>query len=221
MDMQMSMMDGLEATRAIRALPGWQATPILALTANAFSEDRRACVEAGMNDVIVKPIMVDAFYATLLRALMEPARAAPSAPRSRDAEGPAGNAALGDAAGKVTLARLAEVPGQDFVVGLQFLKGNTGKYLELMQVFVNGHKQDMAKLATSLAAGDQATARRLVHTLHSVAATLGANGIASAARLLDDALRADPSGRQMLAELAPEMQSIRDGFEALVAALSG
>jgi HPt (histidine-containing phosphotransfer) domain-containing protein len=101
------------------------------------------------------------------------------------------------------------------------LKGNTGKYLELMQVFVNGHKQDMAKLATSLAAGDQATARRLVHTLHSVAATLGANGIASAARLLDDALRADPSGRQMLAELAPEMQSIRDGFEALVAALSG
>jgi PAS domain S-box-containing protein len=70
MDMQMPMMDGLEATRAIRSLPGWQATPILALTANAFNEDRRACVEAGMNDVIVKPIMVDAFYATLLRALM-------------------------------------------------------------------------------------------------------------------------------------------------------
>jgi CheY-like chemotaxis protein len=77
MDMQMPLMDGLEATRAIRALPGWQATPILALTANAFEDDRRACVEAGMNGFITKPMVVDAFYATLLRALMAPARAAP------------------------------------------------------------------------------------------------------------------------------------------------
>ena len=220
MDVQMPLMDGLEATRAIRALPGWQATPILALTANAFNEDRRACVEAGMNDVILKPIMVDAFYAALLRALMEPARAAPSAPSSRDAEGPTGSSALDDAVGKATLARLAEVPGQDFVVGLQSLRGNTDKYLELMQQFVDGHAQDMAKLATSLATDDRATARRLVHTLQGVAATLGANGIASAARLLDGALRADPSGRQVLAELAPEMQSIRNAFEALAAALS-
>jgi CheY-like chemotaxis protein len=69
MDMQMPEMSGLEATRAIRELPGWATQPILALTANAFDDDRLACKAAGMNDFIVKPINVDALYSTILKWL--------------------------------------------------------------------------------------------------------------------------------------------------------
>jgi two-component system sensor histidine kinase/response regulator len=64
--MQMPVMGGLEATRAIRALPDWHRRPILALTANAFDEDRLACKAAGMNDFIVKPVDANALYATIL-----------------------------------------------------------------------------------------------------------------------------------------------------------
>ena len=69
MDIQMPVMSGLAATRAIRALPGWQRRPILALTANAFDEDRQACRACGMDDFIVKPVDARALYTTLLRWL--------------------------------------------------------------------------------------------------------------------------------------------------------
>jgi CheY-like chemotaxis protein len=67
MDMQMPVMDGLDATRQIRQLPGHQATPILAMTANAFAENKDQCFEAGMDDFIAKPVIPEMLYETLLK----------------------------------------------------------------------------------------------------------------------------------------------------------
>ena len=67
MDMQMPNIDGLEATRKIRNMPNRQSTPILAMTANAFAEDRMRCQEAGMDDFIAKPFIPEVLYSTLLK----------------------------------------------------------------------------------------------------------------------------------------------------------
>lgn len=77
MDMQMPVMDGIEATRRIRQLPNGQQVPIVAMTANAFAEDRQHCIEAGMNDFVTKPVMPEILYEKILRLLSTQASANP------------------------------------------------------------------------------------------------------------------------------------------------
>lgn len=72
MDVQMPTMNGLDATKQIRLQASRKSTPILALSANVFVEDRRACIDAGMNDFVSKPVDPDELYNTLLKWLSSP-----------------------------------------------------------------------------------------------------------------------------------------------------
>lgn len=71
MDMQMPKVNGLEATRAIRQHPEHGDTPIIAMTANAFAEDKAQCLAAGMNDFLIKPYNPEQLFALLLRVLSQ------------------------------------------------------------------------------------------------------------------------------------------------------
>jgi CheY-like chemotaxis protein len=77
MDIQMPRMNGIEATRAIRARPDGGSVPILAMTANAFEEDRRQCLACGMNDFVAKPVDSEVLFSRLLKWLDAFPRPAP------------------------------------------------------------------------------------------------------------------------------------------------
>ena len=71
MDMQMPKLNGLEATRRIRRQSSGRHIPILAMTANAFTEDKARCFEAGMDDFIAKPVVPETLFRTLLHWLQK------------------------------------------------------------------------------------------------------------------------------------------------------
>jgi PAS domain S-box-containing protein len=208
MDVQMPVMDGLAATRALRARPELAALPVLAMTANAFDEDRAACLAAGMNDFVAKPVDPEGMFATLLKWLPG-GRVAPTLPEPAPAP----------AAQDDLLARLALHPGVDVAAALSNLPGMEHRYESLLHVFAEHHGEDAAKLGAKLAHGDVRGAMLVAHSLKGVAATLGATELATAARALETRLREkgtradDAALRPLVAELeralAPLVRLIR------------
>jgi len=208
MDVHMPVMDGLAATRAIRALPGWEHVPILGMSANVFVEDQHQCLAAGMDDFVAKPMVPEDLFASLAKWLRnrrmekevgtKPTRQnSTSIPRSSPRP-----VVLID---PLLPAALDAIAGLDTSLGLKVQRGQVEGYIRLLHNFAHYHRDDMARFAQSLIRGDRKGAQHLVHTLKGVTGNLGATSLKVRVQELEKALRRDNS--------AAEVESLRAAAE--------
>ena len=210
MDMQMPVMDGMTATRILRARPEFARLPIVAMTANAMKQDRERCLEVGMNDHIAKPFDPDQLFETIRHFV---ARSAPAKPAT------SGTAEMGDKAipSSMDETGLPVLPGIDTVAGLKRVRGKLPLYKELLERFAEGQTGTDAEIRVALEADERTTAERLAHTVKGLAATIGADKLSGLAAALEAAMHRgeSPSADQLAAfglELALIVNTIKQGF---------
>jgi two-component system sensor histidine kinase/response regulator len=169
MDLQMPVMDGLEAVTHIRANPDWDALPVVAMTANVLEEERNRCLDAGMNDFIAKPVRPEMLYAVLVRWL-SPGKL----PGTTDS-------------GKAVVPERKEPEDLvDFSVLEELMGGKQDKVRELALKFSQSTRADQEKLDNALEQQDAAQVRALGHHIKSPAAMIGAMGLADLCRALEN-----------------------------------
>ena len=207
MDMQMPVMGGVEATRAIRRMASYGETPILAMTANAFDSDRQACMDAGMNDHLAKPVAPEILYAALRHWLPEPAADAldATAPPSPARQMPINDAEIA----------LPEIDGVDTAAGLRFLRGKRARYRQMLERLVKDHLHDPIALRENICSCNFVEARRIAHSLKGASAMLGAEAIRDIASDIEVRIRAGnlPEAEEemngLLADLARTLSELK------------
>jgi PAS domain S-box-containing protein len=178
MDVQMPVMDGLQATKLLRKDSKFAGLPIIALTANVMKSDIEKCLAAGMNDHLGKPIKKQELLEKVLRWVFPPKDRAPAE-------------TVGLAVAETTPQKShPDVPEAfEFEKALDRLGNNTSLFMRLLSMFIAGEKDIPDRVRAAMAAGDLVLVERLTHSLKTSSANLGAMHLSQAARKIEESLR--------------------------------
>ena len=177
MDIQMPIMDGYAATRAIRIELGMTELPVIAMTANALASDRAACLEAGMDDHVGKPFELTHLIDVLLHYCGRSdatATVAATPPQSIEAG---------------SSAPLPAVDAVDLDAALERIGGNTDLYVQILQSYLSHIASQPDQLDKLLQSGDFPLAIRLLHTLKGLSGTVGASYMAASAKAFEGQIK--------------------------------
>ncbi|KPF48582.1 histidine kinase [beta proteobacterium AAP121] len=223
MDLQMPVLDGIEATRRLRANPEFDRLPVFAMTAHALAEERQRCLAAGMQGHIAKPLDMAVLVATL--APLAPAvGAAATAPRAALPPAPAAvKAPAASPAPRVAPRPLPPMPALDVASALRRFDGNESLYRNTLRGFAQEQGEGIAAWSAWAAEGRWSELRRAAHTLHGLARTIGADALGAGAQALEVAAAAAdepavhagvPGVAQQLAEVVAQIEAALDPLPA-------
>ncbi len=202
MDVQMPVMDGYAATRRIRALSNANASAvILALTANAEADTRAACLEAGMNDVLTKPIRRGPMLNIVAEWTHPAGRQQPDKPET-NAEAPPAAAAPAE--------RSADKTVFDFDEAVREFGGNADLVRNVLRSFLDQADGQMRQLRKALADGDAETLRSEAHKIKGGAANLTASPLSDAAACVEDLAK-----KAELDQIHTHLDQMQTQFETL------
>jgi two-component system sensor histidine kinase/response regulator len=168
MDVQMPVMDGMEATRHLRIQERFDRLPIIAITAGALTGDREHCLNVGMNDYISKPIYPETLYGTMLRWYTPTAQPHSVAPQAniKDIKSTHESTRI--------LSRLYRISGLDVDDALERLLNNETLYITIIKRFINERGTIVDDIESAIAEQNFDQARDQVHSFKSLAGTIGA-----------------------------------------------
>ena len=178
MDIQMPLMDGLEATRRIRRESKWRDLPIIAMTAHAMTGDKEKSLAAGMNDHVTKPIDSSVLYKTLKKWLQK----RKTSPKDEPPKPPS--------TAKVDTALfLPELPGIDRREALKILNNKTELFVKMLYDFKKNFSSLPTRLRELSAAGKWSDIKKNAHTIKGVSGYIGSFALMRAAEQVENALR--------------------------------